>query len=446
MPAPELAPGVPPGGAEPPRALSPAQVPAAGRRRLLSRPLRVDIAVLCFLGQLIAYCDRVNISIAAPDIMREHGWTTAQMGWVLSAFFLGYVACMVPAGILADRFGPKRLLGFSMAWWSAFGALTAVPRSIAGLVTTRVLMGTGESATLPATNGILARWFPRKEYSRAAGFCWSGGYAGPIIAFPLSTAILYEWGWRAIFYSFGAVGALWLLVWWWRADDFPESSRHIRREELEAIVAARPAIRTKESAPWRAILRSPAVWSVNLLHFSSNWYVYVLNFWLPTYLENSRHFSLRNMAFGSTMPFVSAWLASNVFAALIDHFSLKHDRTRVSKAFLSFYAAAAGMLVLVPFAHGVSSIVLLFSLATALLTAATPVYASGSLDLAPRYAGSFVGLQNGFANLAGVLAPVVTGCLIANCGWEAAFVCAALVSGLGIAVYLCFGRALAVFS
>ena len=76
-----------------------------------------------------------------------------------------------------------------------------------------------------------------------------------------------------------------------------------------------------------------------------------------------------------------------------------------------------------------------------LLTSATPIYASSALDIAPRYAGTVVGMQNAFANLAGVLAPVVVGYLVRFMGWGAAFVVAAAVSALGILAYLLYGKA-----
>jgi ACS family glucarate transporter-like MFS transporter len=92
-------------------------------------------------------------------------------------------------------------------------------------------------------------------------------------------------------------------------------------------------------------------------------------------------------------------------------------------------------------ASGEPVIVLLLCLSAALMTGATPVYASGGLNLVPRFAGSFVGVQNSIANLAGVLAPIVTGYLVATRGWNAAFICTAAVCLFGISTYLLLGKA-----
>jgi len=410
-------------------------------RRLLPWPKRLDIALLSFLALLIAYCDRVNMSVAAPLIMKEYGWDTAQMGWVLSGFFMGYTFFMIPAGMLVDRWGPKRMFAVSVAWWSVFTALTPFPKSLGGMTLVRVLMGSGESGTFPSMNSILVRWFPRQEYSRATGFCWSGGYAGPIIAFPLASVILHAWGWRAIFFLFAILGVIWLPFWLFGIRDDPERSSGVTAEELSYIKASRPEIPQRSVTPWGRILRLPALWAVMILHFSSNWFSYVMISWLPTYLMDERHFSLSSMALGSSLPFLSALLGTNLFGVLIDRMSLKHERTRVRKLFLFPYALAAATLLLLPWAASPAMTVTLLCVAMALMTGATPVYASSSLELAPRYTGSVVALQACFANLAGVLAPVVIGYVVKVSSWYLAFVLTASVSLVGILTFVFFGKA-----
>jgi len=302
-------------------------------------------------------------------------------------------------------------------------------------------MGAGESGTLPSINSILVRWFPRQEYSRVAGFCWSGGYAGPILAFPLASGILYWLGWKAVFFLFAGLGVIWLPFWLMASSDAPESSSAIPGPELAYILASRPDIRRTSGAPWGTILRLPALWAVLALHFSSNWFSYVMITWLPTYLMVERHFSLSHMAMGSALPFLSALIGTNLFGSMIDHLTPGRNRTRVRKLFLLPYALAAVTLLLLPSASSPLLTVLLLCIAMALMTAATPVYASSSLDIAPRYAGTVVGIQNCVANLAGILAPVVIGYVAKTQGWSMAFWLTAAVSAAGALTYLSFGKA-----
>lgn len=416
------------------------ECPKLGARPFLW-PKRFEISFLCFFGLMIATCDRVNIAVAAPSIMREYGWNTTQMGWAFSAFYVGYVAFMIPSGVLADRWGPKRTFAGAVGTWSLFTALTPLPHALWSLSGLRALMGVGESATVPSIGAMLARWFPPVEYSRASGFAWSGGYAGSVLAFPLASLVLRYWGWRAIFYVFAGLGAIWLFFWWRDASNLPENCPSMHAKEREYIVSLRPRLEVRPEIPWKLILGAPAAWAVFLLHFSSNWFTYFLTSWLPTYLQQVRHFSIKNMAVASALPFLCALLGSNVSGFFIDRLSLTHNRTRISKLFLLSFGGAAVILALLYRVSSPVAVVFLLCMAAFLMTGATPVYASGALNLVPRSAGSFVGVQNTIANLSGVLAPVITGYLAAKYSWTAAFSATAAVCCIGVLAYILMGKA-----
>src|SRR5262245_18768754 len=409
--------------------------------RRLPWPKRIDVVVLSFVAMVIGLADRINISVAAPILMRERGWDTVQMGWVLSGFFIGYSFLMMPVGFIADRYSPKWILCFSVAWWSLFTALTPLPQSLVGMAIVRVLMGIGQSGVIPCINSILVRWFPPHEYSRATVFSWSGGSAGAIVAFPLASAVLSVWGWPAVFFAFACFGALWLPFWMFGVTDNPAESRGMRKEEIAHILAARPELQKVARVPWKKILILPPIYAVTILHFSFNWITYFLLSWLPTYLLAERHFSLSNMAVGSSLPFLSIVISGNVFGAMIDNYSKSHDRTRVCKLFLIPFVMAAGALLLIPEATHPVMIVVLLCLAAGLASGAYPVISSGSLDMTPRYAGTVVGFQNCVANFSGILVPVVTGYVVKISGWAAAFWLAASICTIGCLAYVVFGQA-----
>ncbi len=158
-----------------------------------------------------------------------------------------------------------------------------------------------------------------------------------------------------------------------------------------------------------------------MLHFSANWFLYVIVSWLPSYLMMERHFSLANMTIGSTLPFVSALLSSNIWAVLIDHLSKTRNRIRVRKAFLIPFICATGILLFVPRVSSPIGTVILLCVSMSLFTSVISIYTSGSTELAPRYAGTVGGVQNCFANFAGVLVPVIVGYAVKISGWDSAF-------------------------
>ncbi len=383
-------------------------------------PRRVDAALLCFAANLIAHGDRAILAVALPAIAAEYGWDRARSGWVLSGFFAGYAICMIPVGLLTGRFGPKRVFGIGMALWSAFTALTPFPASAAGLAAMRVLLGAAESGTAACINGTLVRWFPPREYSRAASLCWSAGYAGPILAIPLASLVLHHWGWRAVFWTFGGLGFLWLPF--WRMLEEP----------------AGPAS-TRRPAPWKSILSRRGVWAVFLLHFSSNWVLYTMITWLPSYLSAERGFSLSGAAAGASAPFLFAWIGTNASAAIIDAAGPRVGAARIRKLAMIPYAMSAAALALIPYAPDAGWTVAALCCSMLLLTAATPVFSSASLDLTPDHAGPVAAVQNAFANLAGIAAPVAIGYVTGPFGWRAAFLLTAAICLSGAAAYAGIG-------
>ena len=348
------------------------------------------------------------------------------MSWVLSGFFLGYAIFLIPSGLLVQRIGPYKVLLVSMAGWSLLTILTPLPRTLLGMFAARVALGVFESAMFPCMNGLLAAWFPRHEYARAAGFCWSGGYAGPILAFPVAEQILVTWGWPPIFWVFGAAGIVLLLV-----------SRVVARDTPPGI----PELATQ--APFLSNIRLLArreVWAVFILHFSSNWFVYLLLTWLPTYLKQARHFSPSFLGTASALPFLAALCGANIFAVVIARLSTRSSKTRVRKGILVFYVLGALALMQLPRAGSQGEVVATLGIAAALMTSATPVYAAGSLELAPEAAAALVGMQQAFANLAGIFAPVVSGYL-ARTSWNRVFTVTALICFAGTATYIALGSA-----
>src|SRR5215469_16184240 len=121
-----------------------------------------------FVISAIAYLDRVNISIAGKWIAQEFHLGDVQLGWVFSAFVLGYALFQAPGGRLADRFGPARVLAAVMVWYAFFTSATAwtpatIPFALLLLLSVRFLLGSGEACVFPSSNRLVASWIPQQE-------------------------------------------------------------------------------------------------------------------------------------------------------------------------------------------------------------------------------------------------------------------------------------------
>ena len=151
-------------------------------------PVRYNIVGILTLGTMINFIDRVNISVAAPEIMRQTNWDEAQFGLVFSAFLVGYALLQYPGGVIADRWSARKMLGLSCIGFSLFTALTPLGQhAFVLLLLLRFLVGGCESVSLTSLASLNARWIPRHEFGRAQTLSISGASLGQMVVYP-STA------------------------------------------------------------------------------------------------------------------------------------------------------------------------------------------------------------------------------------------------------------------
>ena len=150
-------------------------------------PVRYKIIAILTLGSTINYIDRINISVAAPDIMRVTGWDEARFGFVFSAFLVGYALLQFPCGAIADRWSARKVIAWSCLGFSVFTALTPLGQmALSWLLGLRFLVGACESVTFPALTVFNSRWIPHPEFGRAQMLSISGASLGQVIAYPFN--------------------------------------------------------------------------------------------------------------------------------------------------------------------------------------------------------------------------------------------------------------------
>ncbi|MEH7072298.1 MFS transporter, partial [Priestia megaterium] len=275
------------------------------------KPSRVRwwLAFLFFLIGLIAYMDRSNISIIAKPMMEDLNMNKVQFGMLASLFSLGYALTQIPAGIIAERIGARKIVLFALIWWSIFTGLTAIVKShgLMGLV--RFLFGVGEGPMYPGNAVFNTYWFPKQEKGRAASALLAGSYFGPVIAPVLTVAIFQTWGWEAVFYIFAGLGLVAALIWYVIGRDKPEDHPFVNRQELKMIMQNRTVKAEKKSvAPWKKFLKNGRFWALGLQYFVVLYIITFFLVWLPTYLLEARSFSLRSMGFAASLPWLGIFI------------------------------------------------------------------------------------------------------------------------------------------
>jgi MFS transporter, ACS family, solute carrier family 17 (sodium-dependent inorganic phosphate cotransporter), other len=408
------------------------------------RPRRHVVVGLTFLACVIAYTDRVNISVAAVA-MREHfGWSQTQKGWVLSSFFVGYLLFMFVGGVLATRYGGKKVLGWSVLSWSVFTLLTplAAIASLPLLLVTRVGMGLGEAAMFPGAYEMFARWVPAAERARAAARLLSGIPVGTVIGLMGTGLLVVHYGWASCFYVFGIAGLVWVLLWGLHVQNDPRDDPGVSAAERRLLDTGAPATAAKTRIG-HLLVRGPVI-AIVIAHVAGNWGLYMLLSWLPSYFRDVQGLSIANAGLFSAAPWLAMFLVSNVAAALTDRMILHGVSVTATRKLMQcggLIVSAAFLLVLRE-VHTPAMALLLLCAATGALGCTWSGFAPSFLDVAPRHGALLYGFSNTFATIPGVIGVAVTGWLVDVTGtYSAAFLLAASVSVLGAAVFAIFFEA-----
>ena len=269
---------------------------------------RWTICALLFFATTVNYLDRQVLSLLAPDLSKEFGWSNSDYANITAVFQFVYAISMLFAGRVVDRIGTKQAYILAIVIWSigaimhaysvpmgegiakVMGAvgMAAIPVSIAGFMLSRAVLAVGEAGNFPAAIKATAEYFPRKERSFATGIFNSGANVGAILA-PLTVPwIAINWGWQMAFIAIGAVGFLWMLAWQLMYDT-PDRQRRLSADELAYIrsdaVATAPAAPSGEKTSWFKLLSYRQTWAFAFGKFMTDGVWWFFLFWLPKYLS-----------------------------------------------------------------------------------------------------------------------------------------------------------------
>ena len=376
------------------------------------------LVLLVTAAVFINYIDRGNLATAAPLLHDALHLNEFQLGLLFAAFYPTYVLFMPATGWLADRYGTQRVLAAGIALWSLATLLTGFAGSFTVLLALRLLLGVGESVAFPCASKVLAANVEVERLGVANGILSFGYLLGPAVGTLIGGLLMAHYGWRLVFIVFGALSLLWLWPW------------------LRAAVEA-PARATGEVVKPTAlalILRQRGLWGAAVGHFASNYTYYFILSWLPLYLVTARGFSMGSMAWIASWAYLMNALSALGMGRLQDYW-IRNGRstTLVYKAVMGLnHAVAIGCMagmVLLPEYGSIASLFLfcIFSGASYPGLFAIPQIVAG-----PAATGSWVGCQNAAGNVAGMLAPSITGWLVYQTGhFESAFALAAVVNICG---------------
>lgn len=292
---------------------------AAGAQSAVGR-YRWTICALIFFATTINYMDRQMLGLLAPLLQKDIGWNQVQYAQTVMVFTVAYAVGLAIFGRIADRFSTKAVYGSAMAMWSLAAMLHAVASSVPGFAAVRGLLGFGEAANFPVAIRTTATWFPKKERALATGLWNMGATIGGIVAPAFVPIAAVMWGWRATFIAGGATGFIWLAVWLFVYRQ-PAQHPSVSKSELDYINSDRDEA-VEQSVSWLSVLKYRETWAfiVGKLLTDPVWWFYL--FWLPKWLNESRHIDIRNLGLpliaiytmASVGSVAGGWLSSHLMA------------------------------------------------------------------------------------------------------------------------------------
>jgi sugar phosphate permease len=385
--------------------------------------IRIAIMAVLFITMLVAYLDRVNVSIIIADPafkseMNVMNNPTAQ-GFLMSFFLFAYAIGQICFGPIGDWLGPRKTVFTSVISWGVAEIMGGIARTLNILYLSRLLLGTVEALHYPMMSKYVTNWMPSREWGKANAAWTLGNWIGPCISFPLFTWLVAGWGWRASYFFCALAGfAILPLVWW--ATDRPEQHKRVNKAELDYIRSG-----SGQVAPAQQKTTSKQFWTnakglltnLNYLLNMFTWWGSTVMFWglvawLPAYLKTVRGFSWMAMGWLSSLPF----LLGAVGAILCGVIS---DKTGPRRA-PYFALGMIGSTAFIYFGATVQDNM------TAALCMATAMFFIG-LNLASTFTivqkiapinlvGTAVGLHNGSSQFLGAFVPVIVGYVISTTG------------------------------
>ncbi|CAG4948184.1 unnamed protein product [Parnassius apollo] len=382
---------------------------------------------MLFLALVFAYAMRVNISmaiVAMTDKSKEDSfnWSIQKQSVILSSFFWGYVVLQIPGGELAARFGGMVLITSCIAINSAVSLLIPIGSYYGGwqlVCACRVIQGLSQGFLFPSVHNLIGKWVPLEEKSRLGTIIYAGAQLGTALQLMASGFIAEYWGWPAIFYVNGTLGAIWTALYVFLGADSPHTSKMISVEERLYIQTSLGHVgeQKKLRTPWKKIWTSLPFISLIVVHCGQNWGFWTLMTEMPSYMSQVLGVEIKANGMMSALPYLAMYLFSFPLGFMSDYILKKKwlsiTACRKLSNSIGHFGPAIALVVLsyVP-AGNVAVAVAVLTFVVGLNAGHYTGYLLVHIDMAPNFAGTMMGITNCIANIVSIITPLAAGAIL----------------------------------
>lgn len=379
-----------------------------------NRNIRWWMLSLVFLATTINYLDRQVMGLLKPVLEREFSWDEKDYSYIVMAFTTTYAIGYMAMGRFIDRVGTKIGYAVSLIVWSLASIGHGFVKSTIGFIIARSTLGISEAGNFPAAIKSVAEWFPKKERALATGIFNSGATVGAILAPLIVPFILGHYGWRQTFVWIGALGMIWIIL-WWKFYAVPEKTKTLSTEELQYIKSDQnEKTEEKKQIPLSELLKYKVTWSFAIGKILTDPIWYFFMFWLPAYFSDVFKMDLTKPSIPLIIIYSGTTIGS-IGGGYLSSFLIKKGWA-IGRARSLTMLLFALMVVPVMFSKYVDNMWLI-TLVIALATAAHQGWGANLMttvgdQLPNHYVSSVIGFGGMLGSAAGIIFPLFIGIVL----------------------------------
>lgn len=390
------------------------------QKRSMAMWVMVALGALVYLTN---FTDKTVISAMSPSILKADHINKIALGVIFTAFSITYTIFQIPFARAIDRWGHRVGVGLLTLWYGLFTIVTGfVTANVNTMAVVRALVGVGESASMPAVTGGLTKWVPRELRGLAQGVMHAFTRIGAAITLPVSVYSYMKFGIKGPFVAIGIATLIISFLWAVIFRNHPRMNTSVR-------TAPKPA-----PFSWRILLGNKSLWALCLADFCYFYTLTIYLTWFPTFLVVDRHFTMLKVGIVGGLPFIGGAIGGILGGQISDYMGKRTGNYMFWRHLVPFIGMVGSVILILPAAYSNNKVLIitLFTLSFFFLDATISVFWAIAMDIGQDNAGTVASIMNTWANIGGILSPMVFGILVQMTGsWTLPFLVSSVLMLIG---------------